>query len=67
MSLIDKSLAANPNYVKHYNPALGKPPGPRIVVVTCMDRRLLDLPGLLALPQADIDVIRTEDPQSPKT
>jgi carbonic anhydrase len=62
MSLIDKAIAANPNYAKRYNPALGKPPAPKIVVVTCMDPRLSDLPGLLDLPQADIDVIRTGGP-----
>jgi carbonic anhydrase len=31
-------------------------------VVTCMDPRLLDLPGVLGLPQGDIDVIRTGGP-----
>jgi carbonic anhydrase len=62
MSLIDKALEANRNYAKHYNPALAKPPAPKIVVVTCMDPRLSDLPGILGLPQADIDVIRTAGP-----
>jgi carbonic anhydrase len=62
MSLIDKALEANRNYAKHYNRALGKPPAPKIVVVTCMDPRLSDLPGILGLPQADIDVIRTGGP-----
>jgi carbonic anhydrase len=63
MSIIDKALEANSNYAKNYNPALGKgPPGPKIVVVTCMDPRLSDLPGILGLPQADIDVIRTGGP-----
>ena len=62
MSLIDKTLEANRNYAKNYNPALGKHPAPRIVVVTCMDPRLSDLPGILGLPQADIDVIRTGGP-----
>jgi carbonic anhydrase len=41
---------------------LGKHPAPKIVVVTCMDPWLSDLPGILALPQADIDVIRTGGP-----
>ena len=62
MSIIDKALQANPNYAKNYNPALGKHPAPKIVVVTCMDPRLSDLPGILSLPQADIDVIRTGGP-----
>jgi carbonic anhydrase len=35
---------------------------PKIVVVACMDPRLSDLPGILGLPQADIDVIPTGGP-----
>ena len=62
MSIIDKALEANRNYAKNYNPALGKHPAPKIVVVTCMDPRLSDLPAILGLPQADIDVIRTGGP-----
>jgi carbonic anhydrase len=63
MSIIDKALEANRSYAKNYNPALGKgPPAPKIVVVTCMDPRLSDLPGILGLPPADIDVIRTGGP-----
>jgi carbonic anhydrase len=62
MSIIDKALAANHNYAKNYDPTLGKRPAPKIVVVTCMDPRLSDLPGILGLPQADIDVIRTGGP-----
>jgi carbonic anhydrase len=62
MSIIDKALEANRNYARNYNPALGKHPAPKIVVVTCMDPRLSDLPGILGLPQADIDVIRTGGP-----
>jgi carbonic anhydrase len=62
MSIIDKALEANRNYAKNYDPTLGKHPAPKIVVVTCMDPRLSDLPGILGLPQADIDVIRTGGP-----
>ena len=62
MSIIDKALEANRDYTKNYNPTLGKHPAPKIVVVTCMDPRLSDLPGILGLPQADIDVIRTGGP-----
>jgi carbonic anhydrase len=62
MSIIDNALAANRKYAKNYNPTLGKPPAPKIAVVTCMDPRLSDLPGILGLPQADIDVIRTGGP-----
>ncbi len=62
MSIIDNALAANRNYAKTYNPALGKRPAPQIAVVTCMDPRLSDLTGILGLPQGDLDVIRTGGP-----
>src|SRR5271168_3488835 len=62
MSLIDKALTANRNYAKNYDPTLGKRPAPKVAVVTCMDPRLSDLPGILGLPHADIDVIRTGGP-----
>jgi len=62
MSIIDRAVEANRNYSKSYNPVLGKRPTPKIAVVTCMDPRLSDLPGILGLPQADIDVIRTGGP-----
>jgi carbonic anhydrase len=62
MSIIDKALAANRNYAKSYDPALGKRPAPKLAVVTCMDPRLSDLSGILGLPQADLDVIRTGGP-----
>ena len=62
MSIIDKALEVNREYAKNYNPSLGKRPAPKIAVVTCMDPRLSDLPRILGLPQADIDVIRTGGP-----
>jgi carbonic anhydrase len=62
MSIIDRALEANRNYAKNYDPTLAKHPAPKIVVVTCMDPRLSDLPAILGLPQADIDVIRTGGP-----
>ena len=62
MSLIDKALKANQKYAKKHDPKAGGRPTPKIVVVTCMDPRLSDLPGILGLPQADIDVIRTGGP-----
>ena len=62
MSIIDKVLEANRMYAKNYDPTLGKRPAPKIAVVTCMDPRLSDLPRILGLPQADIDVIRTGGP-----
>jgi carbonic anhydrase len=62
MSLIDKALKANSTYAKNYDPNLGKRPAPKIAVVTCMDPRLSDLSGILGLPNADLDVIRTGGP-----
>ena len=62
MSIIDKALKANQTYAKKYDRKLGAPPTPKIVVVTCMDPRLSNLPEILGLPQADIDVIRTGGP-----
>lgn len=62
MSIIDKALKANQTYAKNYDRKLGARPAPKIVVVTCMDPRLSDLPEMLGLPQADIDVIRTGGP-----
>jgi carbonic anhydrase len=62
MSIIDKALEANRKYAKNYDPALGKRPSPKLAVVTCMDPRLSDLPGILGLKHADLDVIRTGGP-----
>ena len=62
MSLIDKALKANQRYAKKYDRKLGGHPAPKVAVVTCMDPRLSDLPGILGLPQADLDVIRTGGP-----
>ena len=62
MSIIDKALEANRSYARKYDPTLGKRPAPKLAVVTCMDPRLSDLSGILGLPQADLDVIRTGGP-----
>ena len=62
MSIIDKALEANVNYAKTYDATHAGRPTPKIVVVTCMDPRISDLPGILGMPQEDIDVIRTGGP-----
>lgn len=62
MMIIDRVVEANRTYAMTYSPKLGKRPEPKIAVVTCMDPRLSDLPGILGLPEADIDVIRTGGP-----
>ncbi|MGD0638660.1 MAG: carbonic anhydrase [Nitrososphaerales archaeon] len=61
MSIIDDALNANRDYAKTH-PKLPQRPTPKIVVVTCMDPRLSDLPAILGLTHADIDVIRTGGP-----
>jgi carbonic anhydrase len=62
MSFIDKTLEANKMYARTYDKRFGGRPTPKIAVVTCMDPRLSDLPAILGLPHADIDVIRTGGP-----
>src|SRR5580658_6416079 len=62
MSLIDKALEANRKYARSYDPSHGKRPAPKVAVVTCMDPRLSDLPAILGMPHADLDVIRTGGP-----
>jgi carbonic anhydrase len=62
MSVIDDAVRANRSYAKRHDPKLAQRPRPRIAVVTCMDPRLSNLPEILGLPHADIDVIRTGGP-----
>jgi carbonic anhydrase len=62
MSIIDNAVTANRNYAKRHDPKLAQRPAPKIAVVTCMDPRLSNLPEILGLPHADIDVIRTGGP-----
>src|ERR1700710_682961 len=62
MSIIDEVLNANRRYSKTHDPKQAQRPAPKITVVTCMDPRLSNLPDILGLPHADIDVIRTGGP-----
>jgi carbonic anhydrase len=62
MSIIDQALQANQAYAKTYKGELRGRPTPKIAVVTCMDPRLSNLPDILGLTHADIDVIRTAGP-----
>jgi carbonic anhydrase len=61
MSVIDNALKANLDYARKH-PKFPQRPTPKIVVVTCMDPRVSDLPDILGLTEADIDVIRTGGP-----
>jgi carbonic anhydrase len=62
MSIIDGVIEANRTYARTHRPGPAGRPAPKIAVVTCMDPRLSDLPAILGLPQADLDVIRTGGP-----
>jgi carbonic anhydrase len=62
MSIIDRALKANRAYANGYRSKRGRRAAPKIAVVTCMDPRLSNLPEILGLPHADIDVIRTGGP-----
>ena len=62
MTIIDNAVKANLDYAKRHDPKLARPPAPKIAVVTCMDPRISNLPEILGLPLADIDVIRTGGP-----
>jgi len=62
MGIIDNALRANRSYARKHDSRRAQRPAPKIAVVTCMDPRLSDLPEILGLPHADIDVIRTGGP-----
>jgi carbonic anhydrase len=58
MSVIDDTLSANATIANGYDPGRGKPPAPRIAIVTCMDPRLTIIEQMLGLADGDADVIR---------
>ena len=58
MSIIDGALSANATTAKDYDPGRGKPPEPKIAIVTCADPRLTDIGQMLGLADADVDMIR---------
>jgi carbonic anhydrase len=62
MSLINKAIKANRKYAKVHNLKRTERPTPKLAVVTCMDPRLSDLPKILGLAHAELDVIRTGGP-----
>src|SRR6201996_4284620 len=62
MTIIDRALEANRKYAKSYDASRATRPAPKLAVVTWMDPRLSDLPAILGLPHADLDVIRTGGP-----
>ena len=58
MSLIDEALSANATIAHDFDPSRGKPPAPKIAIVTCADPRLTDIEQMLGLAHADVDMIR---------
>lgn len=58
MSVIDEALRANEQAAQTYDAALGRPPAPKLVIVTCMDPRLNSIVPMLGLQPGDADVIR---------
>jgi carbonic anhydrase len=53
-----RALAANATIASDYDPDLGKPPAPKIAIVTCADPRLSNIEQMLGLAPADVDMIR---------
>jgi carbonic anhydrase len=58
MSLIDEGMNANKTIAGSYDPDGGKPPAPKIAIVTCADPRLSGITRMLGLADADVDMIR---------
>ena len=58
MGLIDEALSANATIADGFDPSRGKPPAPKIAIVTCADPRLTDIEQMLGLAHADVDMIR---------
>jgi carbonic anhydrase len=58
MSIIDQALSANATIASDYDSDRGKPPAPKIAIVTCADPRLSNIEQMLGLDEADVDMIR---------
>jgi len=58
ISIIDEALSANATIANDYDPDRGKPPAPKIAIVTCADPRLTDIEQMLGLAEGDVDMIR---------
>ena len=58
MSIIDEALSANATIANGYDPGRGKPPAPKIAIVTCADPRLSSIEQMLGLAEGDVDMIR---------
>jgi len=58
MSITDEAVYANATIARDYDPDRGKPPAPKIAIVTCADPRLSNIEEMLGLAEADVDMIR---------
>ncbi len=58
MSIADRALAANPAFVRSYQPSDGVRRPPKLVVLTCMDARLSRLDEILDIPRDVVQVMR---------
>jgi carbonic anhydrase len=58
VNTIDTALKANQMYAERYDPAHGRPPAPKLAIVTCMDPRLTGIVEALGLKSGDAHVIR---------
>ncbi len=58
MSIIDEALNANATIANNFDAGRGKPPAPKIAIVTCADPRLTDIEQMLGLAHGDVDMIR---------
>jgi carbonic anhydrase len=57
VSITDEALIANATIANDYDPGRGKPPAPRIAIVTCADPRLSSIEEMLGLADGDADMI----------
>jgi carbonic anhydrase len=60
-SITDEALASNATIANGFDPDRGKPPAPKIAIVTCADPRLSNIEEMLGLAPADVDMIRNFD------
>jgi carbonic anhydrase len=58
MSIIDAALRANATIANDYDPDRGKPPAPKIAIVTCADPRPSGIEQMLGLAEGDVDLIK---------
>ncbi len=58
MSIVDDALSANATIANGFDSDRGKPPKPKIAIVTCADPRLTSIEQMLGLDAADVDMIR---------